>query len=103
MSKEKIVLIIGLALSVIIALIDVKYAGLALVATGLVYGVIGVEESDRTFFFITAIALATAVGSLAGIPEVGKFLTEILSNVSSFLNSAVIAVFVMLMVEKIQD
>ena len=102
MNAEKIVFIAGLVLALVTALVNVPYAVLALIVLGLVHGVIGVEAGDRQFFFVTAIALAAAAGALAGIPELGKVLTQIISNISLFINAAVIAIFVQLVIDEVK-
>lgn len=58
MSNAKTVLIVGLALAT--ALIGIPYPVPTLITIDMVYGVIGLEHPDRSFFFIVAIALATA-------------------------------------------
>jgi hypothetical protein len=102
MNTEKIVFIAGLILALATALVNVPYAVLALIVLGLVHGVIGVDAGDRQFFFVTAIALAAAAGALAGIPELGKVLTQIISNISLFINAAVIAIFVQLVIDEVK-
>ncbi len=90
MTAKKIVLIAGLALGVVAAFINVPYAEFALVILGLALGFLGIGDSDRLLFLVMAVALATVAGSLSVVPDIGKLLTAILSNVSTLISAAAI-------------
>ena len=101
MNAEKIVLILGLLLSIIMAFAAIPYAGLVLVILGLALGILGDDESGRMFFFVMALALAMVASSLGQVPAVGGYLTGILSNISAFINAAVVAVIVKILIERV--
>lgn len=86
------ILIVGLVLALVGAFVDVPYAAFALIVFGLVLGFLGIGDSDRLLFLVMAVALATVAGSLDVVPEIGNFLTAILSNVSALISAAAIVV-----------
>jgi len=88
----KMVLIVGLVLALVGAFVDVPYAAFGLVILGLVLGFLGIGDSDRLLFLVMAIALATVANSLDVVPEIGSFLTAILSNASALISAAAIVV-----------
>ncbi|UCG72858.1 MAG: hypothetical protein JSV45_00280 [Chromatiales bacterium] len=88
----KITLIVGLVLALVGAFIDVPYGAFALIILGLVLGFLGIGDSDRLLFLVMAVALATAANSLDVVPEIGDFLTAILSNASALISAAAIVV-----------
>ena len=101
MNAQKIVLIVGLVLALVAGFVNLPYATFALVVLGLVLGFLGIGDSDRFLFLVMTVALATVAGSLGVVPEIGKLLTAILSNVSVLISAAAIIVIGKILAEKI--
>lgn len=83
---------IGIALAVITAFVAVPYAPLVIAIAGAVIGIIAVPDSYKVEFLVVAIALAGATAGLAVLPTVGGYITDIMSNLSSFYQAAVVTV-----------
>lgn len=92
MNAKKIVLIIGMVLALVAGFVNVPYAAFALVVLGLVLGFLGIGDSDRLLFLVMTVALAAVAGVLGVIPEIGKLLAVILSNVSTLISAAAIVI-----------
>ena len=103
MSPIKIIRILGLAVAVIAAFVTIPYAALVMVVLGLAAGFMGVEEERRVAFLVTVIALSIVAGSLGPIPAVGEYLTSILTNLSTILNAAAVAVILTLVKERVME
>jgi len=92
MNAVKIILIVGLVLALVAVFVNVPYVAFALIVLGLALGFLGIGDSDRLLFLVMAVALATFVGSLDMVPEIGGLLTTILANVSALISAAAIVV-----------
>ncbi len=101
MNAKKIVLIVGLVLALVAGFVNVPYAAFALVVLGLVLGFLGIGDSDRLLFLVMTVTLATVAGSFGVVPEIGKLLTEIVSNVSAMISTAAIVVIGKILAAKI--
>ena len=97
----KIILIVGLVLALVAAFVNVPYVAFALIVLGLALGFLGIGDSDRLLFLVMAIALATVVGSLELVPEIGGLLTTIFTNVSALISAAAIVVIGKILATKI--
>ncbi|MGQ0384733.1 MAG: hypothetical protein ACT4UP_08655 [Gammaproteobacteria bacterium] len=76
MNPFKIMGLVGLAICVIGAFVEIPYASLILLLLGLVIGIsIAVEDSVRVI--VTALALATLSGVFMHVPSVGEYLVKI--------------------------
>ncbi len=60
-----------------------------------------VEEAERTWILIVAIALAAVANTLDAIPGIGSYLTAILTNLAALAGAAVVAVIVRKIYERI--
>jgi hypothetical protein len=92
MNVAKILLIIVVLISVASAFAGIPYLGAVTAIVGLVYGVMGVEDSRRVYMLVAAVALGTSMGALGGIPVVGEYLTAMLSTLSAFAGAAAMGV-----------
>ena len=100
----KILRIIALVLAVAAAVIPgIPYVAIAFIVLGLAIGYIGVEEDGRVAYFVLAIALASVVGALGPIPEVGPYLTAILTNISSVVNAGAVAIVTTIIYERVTE
>ncbi len=101
MNAKKIVLIVGLVLALVAGFVNVPYAAFALIVLGLMLGFLGIGDSDRLLFLVMTVALATVAGSLGVVPEIGKLLTVIVSNVSAMISAAAVVVIGKILAAKI--
>ena len=93
MNISKIVLIVGLLLSVVVGVgVAIPHAALALAILGLVLGY--TDDSDKVTVLLTALALSSVHGALGDVPAVGGNITSILGGVSALINGAALAVIV---------
>ncbi len=100
MNAQKIVYILGLLVVLIAGLVTIPYAAVAIAILGLITGAM-VEEAERTWVLIVAIALATVANTLDAIPGIGPYLTAILTNLAALAGAAVVAVIVRKIYERI--
>jgi MFS-type transporter involved in bile tolerance (Atg22 family) len=83
MNAEKILGLLILALSVVGGFVAIPYAGLALLALGLVLGAI-IDREGSVRIFATAIVLAGAAShTLDAIPSIGTNLSSIVGNLAA--------------------
>ena len=92
MNIAKILLIIDVLASVASAFVDIPQLAAITAIVGVVYGVMGVEEDQRVYFLMVALILASSAGALGGIPELGSYLTAILTTLGAFAAAAAIGV-----------
>ncbi|MFT5261198.1 MAG: hypothetical protein ACI810_002960 [Gammaproteobacteria bacterium] len=92
MNLTKILLIIIVLISVVSAFTGIPYLGAITAIVGLVYGIMAVEDDRRVYFLVVAVVLATGAGALGGIPEVGSYLTAILTTLGGFASAGAIGV-----------
>ena len=100
MNAQKIVYILGLLIALVAAFVSIPYAAVGLAIIGLVGGAM-VEEAERTWVLIVAIALATVAGSLDSIPVIGEYLTGILTNLAALAAAAAVAIVVRKIYERL--
>lgn len=103
MSAVKIVRLLAILLAVVAAFVSVPYAALGLAILGLVNGFMGVPEERRVIYLVTAVAVAASTDALASVPAVGGYITSIMENVSAVLNAGVIAVFVLIVKDRLSE
>ena len=89
MNPQKILYILGLLVVLVTAFVSIPYAAVAIAILGLIGGVM-VEEAERTWVLIVAIALATVSGTLDAIPAIGTYLTAILTNLAALAGAAAV-------------
>ncbi len=101
MNAVKIIRLLALLLAIAAAFATIPYAALGLAILGLLNGFMGVPTDRRVTYLVTAIALALSADALASVPAVGGYLTAIFNNVSAALNAGVLAVFVMIVKDRL--
>jgi len=101
MNAVKIIRLLALLLAIAAAFATIPYAALGLAVLGLLNGFMGVPVDRRQTYMITALALFMSTGALGMVPAVGGYLTAIFSNVSAVLNAGVLAVFVMIVKDRL--
>ena len=90
MNTEKILGLIGLAISLIGAFVAIPQAGLILVVAGAVVGAI-VNRDDSVRIIVSAIALGMAVNhTLDVVPAVGTYLSAIVGGLAQFSAGAAV-------------
>jgi hypothetical protein len=85
---------VGLVLAIVIALVpdlDPAFTWVMIVL-GLIGGYLRVSEKSETHFFLMTLSLAVFSGSLAELPTIGAFITDILDGATTFLGAAVVAI-----------
>jgi hypothetical protein len=92
MNIAKILLILAVLASVASAFVDIPQLAAIAAIGGAVYGVMAVEEDQRVYFLMVALVLSTSAGALGGIPELGRYLTDILTTLGAFAAAAAIGV-----------
>lgn len=90
MNTEKILGLIGLAISLVGAFVAIPQAGLILVVAGAVVGAV-VNRDDSVRIIVSAIALgATAAHTLDVVPAVGTYLSAIVGGLAQFSAGAAV-------------
>lgn len=91
MNLTKIAGLLGLLLAIVLAFVEVPYAGLALLVLGLVVGA-GIAREDSVRVIVTALALGTVLShSFDVVPEVGTYLSAIVVGVAALVGGAALA------------
>ncbi len=103
MSPANIVRILALLLAIAMAFITVPYGALGLALLGLVLGFIGVPDERRMTFMVMALALTLSAGSLDMVPAVGGYLTAIFNNAAAVMQAGVLAIFVMVVKDRLTE
>lgn len=103
MDTIKIIRLAALAVAVIAAFVTIPYVGLCMIVLGLAMGFMGVPEERRMIFMITAVTLTAVAGSLGPIPVAGDYLTAILTNLSTIINVAAVAVILMIIKDRVTE
>lgn len=101
MNAVKIVRILATVLAIAAAFVSIPYAALGLAVLGAINGVMGVPAERRTVYMATAVALAMSVNALDMVPAIGSYLTAIFTNFSTAISAGVLAVFVMVVKERL--
>lgn len=91
MNPFKIIGWVAIAIAVIGAFIEIPYAGLLLVLLGLVAGV-AIAAEDHVRVLVSALVLTSLSGVLMNIPEIGQYLTSILSAAGTFAAGAALTI-----------
>ena len=99
----KIIRIVAVAIAIIAAFVAIPYIALIMVVLGLAMGLMGVPEERRLIFMVLAVTLASVTGALGPIPVIGEYLTAILSNMSSIVNAAAVAVILMIIKDRLTE
>lgn len=88
--------ILGLVLAVVVALVPETsdWAVWAMLILGLFAGYVFISEEDEMRFFVLAIGLVFFSQSLAEFPSIGEVVTNLVTQVSTFLGAMVIALAV---------
>ena len=93
MTVQKIAALIGLVLALIAAFVTIPYASLLLAVLGLIVGWT-IARDDHVRVLVSALVLAMLAGTFGAIPEVGAYVTAIITNVASIAaGAALIIVF----------
>lgn len=103
MNAAKIVRIIAIVVAIVAAFVIIPYVAAILAVLGLIIGFIGVEEERRLLYFVMAVTLTMVAGALGGIPMVGDYFTDILTNISAVINAGAVAVIVTIIYERVTE
>ena len=87
----KIVGWVGIAIAVLGAFVEIPYAGTLLVLLGLVAGY-AIAAEDHVRVLVSALVLTSLSGVLMNIPEIGSYLTSILSAAGTFAAGAALMI-----------
>jgi hypothetical protein len=103
MGVLKILRLLGMAAALIAAFVAVPEAVLILTVLGLVVGVMGDMEdnSNRLYWLIVAMALTTVSGAASPLPVIGDPISDIMGNMSTFMNAVALGLLMNAMKERI--
>jgi hypothetical protein len=103
MGVLKILRLLGMAAALIAAFVAVPEAVLILTVLGLVVGVMGDMEdnSNRLYWLIVAMALTTVSGAASPLPVIGGPISDIMGNMSTFMNAVALGLLMNAMKERI--
>lgn len=101
MDVAKIVRLVAVLFAVVAGVVTIPQAAAIIAVLGLVGGYF-VEEDRRLNFMVMTLTLALAHGALGALPEVGRYLTDILASLSALLNAAACTVIVMAIVDRLK-
>jgi hypothetical protein len=98
---NKVVYIVGLLLVVLTGVgIDLgQYGGIGIVILGGIGGYF-IAASDRNAALITAVAISIVSGGLGAIPEVGSYVTDIVSSLGDLVNASAVVAILLSVYEK---
>lgn len=91
MNPFKIVGWVALAIAIVGAFVEIPYAGLLLVLLGLAAG-FAIAAEDHVRVLVSALVLTSLAGVLMNIPEIGSYLTSIVSAVGTFAAGAALMI-----------
>jgi hypothetical protein len=103
MSPIKIIRIVALLLVLVMAFVVIPYGGLGLAVLGLAIGFMGVPDDRRLLFMVTTAALTLSAGSLGMVPAIGDYLTAIFTNATAVMQAGTLAVFLMIVKERLSE
>ena len=103
MGVLKILRLLGMAVALIAAFVAVPEAVLILTVIGLVVGVMGDMEdsSNRVYWLIVAMALATVSGAASPLPVIGGPISDIIGNMSTLMSAVALGLLMNAMKERI--
>ena len=103
MGVLKILRLLGMAVALIAAFVAVPEAVLILTVIGLVVGVMGDMEdsSNRVYWLIVAMALATVSGAASPLPVIGGPISDIMGNMSTLMSAVALGLLMNAMKERI--
>lgn len=103
MGVLKILRLLGMAAALIAAFVAVPEAVLILTVIGLVVGVMGDMEdsSNRLYWLIVAMALATVSGAASPLPVIGGPISDIMGNMSTLMSAVALGLLMNAMKERI--
>ncbi|HMA11214.1 MAG TPA: hypothetical protein VKO83_04960 [Steroidobacteraceae bacterium] len=81
MNIGKIAGLLGLAVAVVGAFVNIPYAALALLVLGLVVG-FGIVKEDHVRVIVSALALLALAHNFDAVPAAGQYLTSIFDGVA---------------------
>ena len=103
MGVLKILRLLGMAVALIAAFVAVPEAVLILTVIGLVVGVMGdiEDSSNRVYWLIVAMALATVSGAASPLPVIGGPISDIMGNMSTLMSAVALGLLMNAMKERI--
>ena len=104
MNALKLVRYVGTILAIVAAFVpNIPYAVLVLALLGVANGFMGVSEERRLIYLVTAGVLSISANALDMVPTVGPYITAIFTNFSTILSAGVLAVFAMIVKDRLAD
>lgn len=103
MNAAKLIRLAAVLWAVLMAFVSVPYGMLVLALLGLLVGFVTVPGERRLLFMVTAVAVTTSAGALMTVPAVGTYLTAIFSNLAALLQAGVLAVFVLILRDRLTE
>jgi hypothetical protein len=103
MSPIKIIRIVALLLAIAMAFVSIPYGSLGLAVLGLAIGFMGVTDDRRLLFLVAAVAVTMSAGALDMVPAIGTYLTAIFNNTAALMQAGALAVFAMIVKDRITE
>ena len=91
MSLQKIILLVALALALLATFVTVPQAATILVVLGLILG-LWIVPDEHVRVIVSALALRYFSGTFGAIPEVGNYITSILTFISMLAAGAALMI-----------
>lgn len=101
MSLAKIIWAVAVLAAIVFAFVTFEYAGLILVILGLASGWFVSLEHRRGVLIAAIFLIAGGAGALGPIPELGQYLTAILSSYGVVLAAASVMIIIKTTVERL--
>ena len=103
MSPVNIIRWIAIAIAVVSAFVTIPFSVEVMIVLGAVLGFMGVKADERVLYLVVAIALGSVAGAFGAIPQVGSYLTAILTNISTIVSAGAAVVIFVMIKEKLLD
>jgi hypothetical protein len=88
---DKIIGLVGIAVAIVAAFVNIPYVALILLVAGLVVGFTIVRE-DHVRVIVTALALSAFSHSFDAVPGLGGYLSSIVANVAALVVGAALMI-----------
>ncbi|MBM88347.1 MAG: hypothetical protein CMQ41_08225 [Gammaproteobacteria bacterium] len=104
MDSDKILMLLMVVVAIIAAFVEIPYTGLALLALGLVSGVLNPAEdfAERTGYLLFAVAAPMVSDNLDLIPAIGMYLNAIIDGIAVAAAGMWVASFTRSLIDRIK-
>jgi len=93
----------GVGIAIAMAFVAVPNGHMVLVVLGLIVGFMNITEGESQGFLLAAIALMLTATSIGGLPEVGRMLSGVASDLAAFVAPAALVVALKSLLDSSKD